>query len=372
MTDKRESNSKYSNRYKMSLTNSTLFEVVKMLISILIALAITFVILCLISKEPLTAMKTILTSPLTKRRYFGEVIESFIPYAFAGLAAGVLFKSGAFNLGAEGIFIISGVAVAAIASSSLTTSPILHPLLCYIGAVCVGGVLMTIPAFLKSKFGTNEMVASLMLNSIYSGISIHIIRNYLLTTTTSTIGSKDYLPSAKIGYLYEPLRISICFILLIVITIVLYLILYKTKLGYQIRLAGTNPKFAEYSGINSFKLALSTAVIAGILSGLGSTTQLLTQTSFYQPDRTLTGIGFSGMLLAMLGRNNPIGIVVAAFLIKYLEKGTSVLYRIDTAVPAEIVAIVEGIVILLISSQYFLRGIREKQLLKEGLENHAE
>lgn len=364
--------SKYSKNYKLSITNSTVFEVVKMLISIVIALFITFLILCMVSKDPFTALKTILTAPLTKTRYFGEVIESFIPYAFAGLAAGVLFKSGAFNLGAEGIFIISGVVVAAIASSVQGLSPLIHPVLCYIGAIIVGGILMMLPAFLKSKFGTNEMVASLMLNSIYSGIAVHIIRNYLLTTTTSTIGSKDYLPSAKIGYLYEPLRISACFVLLIVVTVVLYLIMYKTKLGYQIRLAGANPKFAEYSGISSFKLALSTAAIAGVLSGMGATTQLLTQTSFYQPDRTLSGIGFSGMLLAMLGRNNPVGIVVAAFMIKYLEKGTSVLYRIDTSVPAEIVAIVEGIIILLISSQYFLRGFREKKLLKEGLEKHAE
>lgn len=364
--------SKYSKNYKLSITNSTVFEVVKMLISIVIALFITFLILCMVSKDPFTALKTILTAPLTKTRYFGEVIESFIPYAFAGLAAGVLFKSGAFNLGAEGIFIISGVVVAAIASSVQGLSPLIHPVLCYIGAIIVGGILMMLPAFLKSKFGTNEMVASLMLNSIYSGIAIHIIRNYLLTTTTSTIGSKDYLPSAKIGYLYEPLRISACFVLLIIVTVVLYLIMYKTKLGYQIRLAGANPKFAEYSGISSFKLALSTAAIAGVLSGMGATTQLLTQTSFYQPDRTLSGIGFSGMLLAMLGRNNPVGIVVAAFMIKYLEKGTSVLYRIDTSVPAEIVAIVEGIIILLISSQYFLRGFREKKLLKEGLEKHAE
>ena len=74
----------------------------------------------------------------------------------------------------------------------------------------------------------------------------------------------------------------------------------------------------------------------------------------------------------MLGKNNPIGIVIAAFLIKYLEQGTAVLYFVDKSVPAEIVAIVEGIIIMLISSQHFLRKLREQQLLKEGLEEHAE
>ncbi|MBE6116940.1 MAG: ABC transporter permease [Erysipelotrichaceae bacterium] len=355
----------------LSITNPRVFEVIKMVISILIAFAITFVILCLISKNPVNALVTILTGPLTKKRYIGSVIESFIPYAFSGLAAGVLFKSGAFNLGGEGIFIISGISVAAVACNALTTSHMLHPVLCILAAALTGCILMIIPSFLKAKFGTNEMVVSLMLNSIYSGVAMFITRKYLLTNTTSTIGTKDYLATAKIGYIYEPLRISPCLLLLIAATIIMYLVMFKSRLGYQIRLAGTNPKFAEYSGISAFKLAIVTAMIAGTLCGIGASCQLLTQTSFYQPDKSLVGIGFSGMLLSMLGRNNPIGIVVAAFLIKYLEQGTSVLYFVDRAIPSEIVAIVEGIVILLISSQYFLRGFREKRLLKEGLEKDA-
>ncbi len=358
---------KKEKKLNLSITNPRVFDAVKLLCALLIALVITFLVLCLISKNPVNAFFTILTGPLSKRRYFGAVIESFIPYAFAGLAAGILFKSGAFNLGAEGIYIISGVSVAAVACSSITTSGFLHPILCVLAAAVTGGVLMIIPSFLKAKFGTNEMVASLMLNSIYAGISMYLIRTFLLTKTTSTIGSKDYLPTAKIKYLYEPLRISPAFILLIIVTIILYLVMFKTKLGYQMRLAGANPKFAEYSGISAFKLAIITAAIAGVMAGTGSAIQLLTQSSFYQPDKTVTGIGFSGMLLAMLGRNNPIGIVVASFLIKYLEQGANVLYFSDTSVPSEIVAIVEGIIILLISSQYFLRGFREKMLLKEGL-----
>lgn len=369
MTDK---NSKYSKNYKLSISNPKIFDAVKMLISILIALAITFVILCLVSEDPVNALITILTGPLTKTRYIGAVIESFIPYAFAGLAAGVLFKSGAFNLGAEGIYILSGAVVTAIAISPVTTSPILHPILCYLGAMAFGGIIMILPSFLKAKFGTNEMVVSLMLNSVYAGIAAYVVRNYLGTLKRGGNSSKDYLPTAKIGYMYEPLRITACFLLLIAVTIILYLIMKKSKLGYQIRLAGANPKFAGYSGISAFRLSITTAAIAGILSGMGATTALLTQTTFYTPSQSLVGIGFSGMLLSMLGRNNPIGIIIASFLIKYLEQGTAILYFVDRSVPSEIVAIVEGIIIMLISSQYFLRSFREKRLLKEGLEENAE
>jgi len=364
MTDK---SSKYSKNYKLSITNPKIFEALKLVISILIGLALTFVILCFVSKDPFNAFITILTGPLKKTRYIGSVIESFIPYAFAGLAAGVLFKSGAFNLGAEGIFIISGVAIAAVAVADITSSFILHPFICILVGALVGGVLMCIPSLLKAKFNTNEMVVSLMLNSIYSAVSVYIVRTYM-RDVGSLIATKEYAASARIGYLYEPLRINICLVILLICMVILSVMLKKTRLGYQIRLVGTNPQFSEYSGINSFKLSITTALISGVLCGIGAACHLLSQTAQYQPDKTLSGIGFSGMLLAMLGHNNPIGIVIASFFIKYLEEGTKVLYFVDTSVPSEIVSIVEGVIILLISSQYFLRGFRERKLLKEGLE----
>lgn len=362
---------KAKKKVNLSITNPKVFEAVKMVISILIALALTLVILCLISDNPMQAIKTILTGPLTKKRYIIAVIERTVPYACAGLAAGLIFKTGAFNLGYEGIFTISGVAVSAVAINAVTTSGILHPALCLLAGAACGGILMIIPAFLRAKFGTNEMVVTLMLNSVYSGISLFIVRTYMLSMTTSTIGTPDYLPTAKFGYLSENLQLTPTFIILLVITVLLYLVTTKTKFGYQMRVAGTNPKFADYSGINSFKLAIVTAVIAGVLCGIGAGCHLLTQTAYFQPDKSLVGIGFSGTLLAMLGRNNPIGIVVAAFFIQYLEQGTQILYFLDKAVPSEIVAIIEGVVILLISSQYFLRGYREKKLLKEGLKDNA-
>ena len=291
--------SKLSKNYKLSISNPKFFDAIKMFISILIALAITFVILCLVSSDPVNAIITILTGPLTKTRYIGAVIESFIPYAFAGLAAGVLFSAGAFNLGAEGIYILSGAVVTAIAINPVSTSPVLHPILCFLGAMAFGGIMMILPSFLKAKFGTNEMVVSLMLNSIYAGIAAYVVRTFLGTLKRGGNSSKDYLATARIGYLYEPLRISACFIVLIAVTIILYLVMKKSRLGYQIRLAGTNPRFAEYSGISAFKLAISTAAIAGVLSGMGAATALLTQTSFYTPSQSLVGIGFSGMLLSI-------------------------------------------------------------------------
>ena len=360
---------KKKKKFELSITNDIVFNTVKILIAILIALVITFGVLCIVSKDPINAFITILTGALRKTRYMGVVLEKTVPYTFAGLACGLLFKAGFFNLGAEGIFVMSGLVASAIACTPITTNPILHPLLAIVAAAVVGGLLMLIPAYFRAKYNANELVISLMLNSIYSAVAIFIVRRYLLSTTTSTIGTRDFLPSALIGYIWDEMHISIMFILMILITVILYVVLKKTKFGYQVRLTGTNPRFAEYSGINSFKLAMKTNFIAGLLAGIGAAAQVLTQMAYFQPGSSVTGIGFTGSLLAMLGRNNPIGILVATFFIKYLEQGTSVLYYNDTSVPSEIVAIVQGVIVLLVSSQYFLRKMREKKLLEEGLNN---
>ena len=361
------------NRIKrLSITNEKFFEAIKIIISIMIALAITFVILLFVSDEPVVAFKTILTGALTKKRYMGIVFEQMITYTFAGLACGLLFKAGFFNLGAEGIYVISGVVASAVACTAVTTSHILHPILAIAASALVGGLLMLIPAFLKAKFNANELVISLMLNSIYTALSVHIVRNYLLSLTTSTIGTPNFLESASLlkKYIIDDYHIGPMFIFMIVVVLLIQIMLKKTKLGYQIRVAGINPQFADYSGINAFKLAMITNFIAGALAGMGSSIHILTQMSFYQPSISVVGIGFTGCLLAMLGRNNPIGIMIATFFIKYLEEGANILYFNNNSVPSEIIAIVEGVVVLLVSSQYFLRRYREKKLLKEGLEKN--
>lgn len=364
-------NIKTKEKFKFSITNMAFFTYLKMLIAILIAFVITFGILCLISDDPLFAAKTILFGPLQKPRYIGEVIESFIPYAFAGLCCCFLFSAGFFNLGTEGIYIMSGLAMTFVAIAPINII-IVHPILCFVVAMVVGGLLMLIPAYLKAKFGASEMVLSLMLNSIYLALAYFIVRKTCASPTSSSVVSADFAKTAKIGYIISKYHISICLFVLIAVTIISFLVLYKTRLGYQIRLSGTNPKFADYSGINAFKLSMITNFIAGSIAGLGSACYLLTQFSYFAWTSTSPGVGFSGSLLAMLGTNNPIGTVVASFLIKYLEEGSKVLYYIDSTIPSEIISIVEGIVILFVSSQNFLVGFREKKLLKEGLVGKAE
>lgn len=359
-----------------SITNEKFYNFVKTSIAIILGLLLAFVVLVLLSDDPINAITTILTGSLKKSRYIGVIIEKFIPFVFGALCYCILFKCGFFNLGGEGVIVICGLFVAFTACNETLSSlgNILHPIICIIVSCVVGGLLMMIPAFFKAKFDADELVLSLMLNSAYSGLATYIIKYHFLSNENSLIASPNFKLTSKINYLpfefAQTYHISIMLFVGIAVTIFVHYLLNKTKFGYQIRLAGENPRFADYAGIDSFKLSMKTNFLSGTLCGLAAAGYLLTQADYFQwTGGATSNIGFTGSMLAMLGQNNAIGSFIATFLIKFLEQGTTVLYYTDTSVPSEIVVIIEGAIILLVSSKYFLRGLREKKLLKEELQS---
>ena len=350
---------------KLKLSDEKVFGVIKTLTALLIALAITFIALCFTAEAPLQSFATMLTAPLTKIRYFSNVLEMMTPLVFTALACAILFRAGIFNLGVEGIFFICGLVTTYAATQLALSSHFLHPLLAILLSGTEGGLLMLIPGFLKAKFDTNIVVSTLMLNSIYLGIGLWLLKDKMLATDISVTASPLFAKSAKLPYLFSGTRITVGFFLALLAAVLVYVMMNKTRLGYKIRISGQNANFAKYSGIGAFSLILLIHFISGFLAGVGSSVELL---SFY--DRftwtKITTHGATGMLIAMMGNNRVVPVMIAAFGISYLKIGAEIMSR-STVVPVEIISIVEATLVLLISSQYFLRGLREKKLLKEGM-----
>ncbi len=352
---------------KVKINEERMFGVIKTLVALLIALGITFVVLCLTAEDPLSSFIIMLTGPLTKLRYFSNVLETMTPLVFTALACAVLFRAGIFNLGVEGIFFICGLVTTYVATKISIDNNILHPFVAIALSGIMGGLLMLIPGWLKAKFDTNIVVSTLMLNSIYLGIGLYILKERLIASDISTTASELFMESSKLPYLFSGTRLTVGFFLALVAAVLVYIMMNKTRLGYKIRISGQNAEFAKYSGIAAFSLILLIHFISGFLAGIGSSVELL---SFY--DRfTWTKIsthGSTGMLIAMMGNNRVVPVMIAAFGISYLKIGAEIMSR-STVVPVEITSIVEATLVLLISSQYFLRHIREKRLLKEGIAN---
>lgn len=345
----------------------TRFEVLKTLVAIGIALVITLVVLLVICDDPFVAFNKLLTAPLTKLRYFGNVLEAMIPIGFAGLATSLLFRTGLFNLGTEGIFYICGVVTAFVCSRLL--GGVFDPIIVLLCSGTFGGLIAMIPGFLKAKFNTNELVTSLMMNSILFGLGLWIIKTFLRATDVPAVASAKFIVSAKLPNLIPGTRVHYGFLLLVLATLFVYVLLFKTKLGYSIRMTGLNRNFARYSGMSAFSLFLIVHFISGFIGGVGSSVELLGMYERFSWT-VLPGLGFTGALMAMLGKNNPIGVFVAAFGIAYLRTGAEIMAR-TTNVPVEMISLVEAILVILITSQYFLHKWKERSILKEGMANES-
>lgn len=341
------------------------FEILKTLVAMVVALITTFVILLFVSSTPIAAFIKLLTSPLTKIRYFGNVLETMVPIGFAGLATALLFKTGLFNLGTEGIFYIAGVFTAFLASR-MFNNPLIDPFVVILLSSIFGGMIALIPAYFKAKYNTNELVLSLMLNSILFGIGLFIIKTFIRASDVPSLASEKFLESTRLFVFIPKTRTHIGVLIFLLMVFIITVLMYRTKLGYSIRMTGINANFARYSGMSAFLLFLIVHFISGFLAAMGSSIELL---GMYERFTwiTLPGLGFTGALIAMLGKNNPIGVLIASFVMAYIKTGAEIMSR-TSDVPVEMVAFVEAILVFLITSEYFLKKYKDKMLLKKGIE----
>ncbi len=342
------------------------FEILRSVIAVLIALIIGFLVILFISEQPIDTIRTFIFGPLQSKRHLGNVVEMAIPLIFSGLATSIVFQANLFNLGTEGIFYFSGV-MAAIVAIFVKVPGGIHPVIAILAGGLVGGAIGFIPGFLKAKWNANELVTSLMFNNILLGLGLYIVNYYLRDPQALATVSYKFQPTAKLGVMISGTRIHYGLLLVVAMVAFTYLFLYKTPWGYALRITGMNRKFADYSGLKTFSVIIYAHVIAGIIGGMGGATEILGMYKRFQW-QSLPGYGFDGALVAMLGRNHPFGAVGAALFLAYIRVGADMMARMSD-VPAEMVAIMQAVIIFLISAEKFLQAYRQRMLLKEVKNN---
>lgn len=339
------------------------FEMVRTAAAIFIALTIGMLLILLVSKQPVEALTNFIIGPLTKTRYIGNVIEAAIPLIFSGLAVSVLFQTKLFNMGAEGIFYISGL-TAAILGIVLELPPIIHPIVAILGGALVGALVMGIVGFFKAKWNVSELVLSLMFNSILLGLGLFILNYFFRETNTVRLKSVEIHSTALLSKIVPTTRIHSGILIALLAVVLVHIFIYRTKWGYQIRMVGSNDKFADYSGIKVGKIVILASLVAGGLAGMGGAVEVLgMHTNFNWA--ALPGYGFDGALIAMLAKNKPINVIFSALFLAYIRTGAEIMARV-TDVPAEMIGIMQGLIILLISGQKFLQFYKQRLILKEA------
>lgn len=336
------------------------FEIIRVLVSIGIALLATLVLIGLVSRQPMEALSHFLLGPVQSLRNFGNVMELFIPLTFTGLAVSVMFQCNQFNMAAEGAFFIGGLGAGMVATR-LVLPMGLHPLAATLFGGLLGSVTCTIPGFFKVKWGANEVVSSLMLNYILLYLGSYLLQYRLLDPRAGYPASDTFPSSAILPKLTSSPKVHAGIILVALFVVVIYLFLYKSKWGYAIRTTGCNEIFAKYSGISVGFTILLSQIVGGAIAGVGGAVEVLGMYTRFSWT-VLPGYGFDGIIIATLAKNNPAYVPLAAFFLAYLRIGADIMAR-RTDVATEVIAVVQASIILLVAAKMFLGKLKHRQIV---------
>ncbi|MGJ8454736.1 ABC transporter permease [Pseudothermotoga sp. U03pept] len=342
-----------------------ILELVRFVITVGIALLIGYLFLLFSTDEPMEAFKLFLTGPLTTQRRFVEFLNNSVPLMMTGLALSLVFQAKIFNIGAEGQLFF-GAFGAMIFALYFPQTPWLHILVVLFGAALFGALWAFVPAFLKTKWKASELVSSLMMNYISYFFVLFLVNNFFRDKTAGALVSYRFPQSAWLSTLTR-FRLNSGIFISVALAIVVGLIVYRTKWGYQIRATGANKKFSLYSGIKTSMVGFWVQLLSGAVAGLAGGIEL---TAMYRRFvwQSLPGYGFDGIIVAILARNNPFLVILSALFIAYLRIGANIMGR-TTGVAPEIVVVLQSLMILLITAEALLERFKQRAITKEAMKN---
>ncbi|MCW2697698.1 MAG: inner-rane translocator [Modestobacter sp.] len=341
----------------MTLLRRTGLAVFAPLLAIVVALAISALVIAVIGENPLTAVRVMLDfgeTPSQQTQAMVVVVNRAVPLFLAGLAVSVAFRMGLFNIGVEGQYRLATILAAAVGAAVALPGP-LHVLLIIGVAMAVGALWAAVVAVLKVTRGVSEVISSIMLNFIALGTASFLLTGPLRGSpegasviTTSDIPESGWFPGLNgvvtgLG-LAEPRSDLHGFLLVAVVAgVVVAVLLTRTRFGFDLRATGLSPSAATASGVDARGMVIKTMLISGAIAGLIGLPDLLGTSHHYGTEFT-AGLGFLGIAVALLGRNTPVGIALAALLFGFLDRAAIPLQF--EGIPASVVTIIQGTIVL--------------------------
>lgn len=354
---------KEKNKVQKSFDIMNYFSAIRIFVAILISLLLVFVIIFFVSEDPMAAISKMMLGPLQSKRSFFNVLERAVPLIFTALALNISLRSGVFNIGSDGSFYMGAVIGAAV-GLKLNLPNILHQMLAVLAAGMVGGFINMLPVIIERYTGIRATVLSIMFNSIFFYVGLSVVSSYLLENSGSW-GSEPFPATAKFGNMIKGTSMHWGFLILIAAIVFIVLLMEKSSFGYKVRVTGINPNFARSAGIKTGAVVLGAQFIGGSVAGVGGAVEMLGMYKRFQW-QTQVNYVWDGLLVHMLANQNPLFIPLTAFFIAYLRIGAEIMSR-STDLDPEVVAFLQGIVILLVASEKFLYPIKKRHEQKLAL-----
>jgi ABC-type uncharacterized transport system permease subunit len=326
-------------------------------LAIVVALVISAIVIALIGEDPIAAFQVMVDlgdTPSQQIQSIVVILNRAVPLFLAGLAVSVAFRMGLFNIGVEGQYRMAAIAAAAVGAAVALPAP-LHVLLIIAVAVVVGALWAGIVGLLKVTRGVSEVISSIMLNFIALGTASFLLTGPLRGSgegasivTTKPIPESGWFPGLNglltgLGLAEPRTELYGFLIVAVVVGVAIAVLIKRTRFGFDLRASGLSPSAATASGVNARGMVIKTMLLSGAIAGLIGLPDLLGDTHEFGTQFT-GGLGFLGIAVALLGRNTPAGIALAALLFAYLDRAALPLQFAD--IPSSVVTIIQGTIVL--------------------------
>ena len=325
-------------------------------INLLLALIVSGLVVLFIGENPIVALKIMINGAVGSTYGWGYTLYYATNFIFTGLAVSVAFQARLFNIGGEGQAAIGGLGVALVALAVPWPHWTLALPFAIVGGAVFGAAWAAIPAFLQARHGSHIVITTIMFNYIASALMIYLLVNVLkrkgsMNPETARFPEGTFLPSAydiasSVGLTFSrsaPLNIS--FLLALICCVLVYLLIWRTRLGYQIRAFGLSEPAAVYAGMSPIKITMITMLISGGLAGMMGVNAVMGEAERLVSD-PVQGAGFVGIAVALMGRSHPAGVLIAGILFGMLYQGGGELEFEIPAVSREMILVIQALVIL--------------------------
>jgi simple sugar transport system permease protein len=319
-------------------------------VALLIALVVGDVLILSFGQAPGEVYRLLLEGTWGNSYGLGQVLFKATTLIFTGLAVAVGLRAGLFNIGAEAQLAAGGFAagVAGLSLASGTPAAIAVPL-CVLAAAAGGGLVGAIPGVLKARFGAHEVIVTIMLNFIVLALLNWIVAaklNVAETVHTPEIRAGAVSRLADWSDAFHGSAANATIFLALAGAVFVWWYLERTRAGYELRAVGLQPDAAEYGGVHVGRVWVRALTISGALAGLGGINHVLGYKHYYE-DAFAGGAGFLGIAVALVGRNHPLGVVLAALFFATLSQGGLAIHAL---VPKQMVEVLQGVVILAVAT----------------------
>lgn len=339
------------------MLSNRLFNILVPIISVLLGLIAGGILMLGFGYNPIQGYIALWQGAFGDRYFIGETLRQVTPLMLTGLAVAFAFRANLFNIGAEGQVFVGWLAAVWV-GLSFDLPAYIHLPLAVLAAALAGALWGLIPGLLKATRGVHEVIITIMLNytALYSTNAI--IRNVLTDNkdATDTINSSAMLSSEWLQSITDFSRLHYGLIIAIFAAVLMWFIVERTTLGYELKSVGYNPNASKYAGMSVKRNIILSMVISGAFAGLAGAMEGLGTFGYMSVQSGFTNLGFDGIAVALLGANTAPGVVIAAVLFGGLKVG-ALNMPTQAGVPNELVDIIIALIIFFVASSYLIRWV---------------